>query len=924
MQNYLKKYLAGCLLFFLLIIIAGSFNSFLYNKSRVNLTASMLMTIFNPASLPADAKPASGYAWNDNVGWINFGEDSSDPTGRVYVSNNKLYGYAWGENIGWISLTCSNDTSANCSGGYNYGVTQNNRNGTLTGYAWGENIGWIDFAPTGGGVHINPLTGDFTGYAWGENIGWISFNCANDNSCGTSNYKVSTAWMNYMFNYAAGSNGYLSGSSSQMILSGNDGSTVTAKANDSYHFLKWSDGVTTDSRTDTAASSSISVTASFEPDGIIVRNTCVYTYSDWSPCINERQYRTATANVDNCANSADQPLSQTCTAQATTTDETATTTATTTPTISLTPAFISLHKNATSTFSVVLTETNSDIVWSIKEGSKAGRISALNDSTGLFIAGTATGTYHIIAKLKDYPDISASSTVSISEESVFLPVSITIDPKIMEMYVNDSILFKSFINNTDNKDTTWKVAEEGGGTIDDNGVYTAPNMVGTFHVQAIPKADISKVDMAAITVRLKPLIATSTATTTDSASTTTTVNNNGETVDNNGNVVTSNNTGGGNSNVSGSGGTINNPAVRTPGSGNNLVDNIASVLNVSQLVTDNVAVLGTTTQKIVLEVKKVAESPVGSAVTNTITTVGVVGGGVAASSVFALNGTAVADILFLPFKLWGLLLSALGLRRRNRPWGTVYDSVTKQPIDPAYVTLTNLKTKEENTSITDLDGRYGFLVAPGKYALTANKTNYIFPSKKMSGKTEDILYGNLYLGGEINVQITGAVISKNIPLDPIKFDWNEFVKGEKKMMKFYSKREKLMRVITDWIFRLGFVISVVSLLLVNAPYNYIIFILYIVLALLRKFGLRQKTSGSLTEKDGTPLSFAIIRVFDSELKVEITNKVADKIGRYYCLVNKGKYYVRVEKKNDDESYTEIMTSPVFEAPNGIINRNFTV
>ena len=296
----------------------------------------------------------------------------------------------------------------------------------------------------------------------------------------------------------------------------------------------------------------------------------------------------------------------------------------------------------------------------------------------------------------------------------------------------------------------------------------------------------------------------------------------------------------------------------------------------------------------------------------------------AASSVFALNGTAVADILFLPFKLWGLLLSALGLRRRNRPWGTVYDSVTKQPIDPAYVTLTNLKTKEENTSITDLDGRYGFLVAPGKYALTANKTNYIFTSKKMSGKTEDILYGNLYLGGEINVQITGAVISKNIPLDPIKFDWNEFVKGEKKMMKFYSKREKLMRVITDWIFRLGFVISVVSLLLVNAPYNYIIFILYIVLALLRKFGLRQKTSGSLTEKDGTPLSFAIIRVFDSELKVEITNKVADKIGRYYCLVNKGKYYVRVEKKNDDESYTEIMTSPVFEAPNGIINRNFTV
>jgi hypothetical protein len=42
-------------------------------------------------------------------------------------------------------------------------------------YAWGENTGWINFAPTGGGVTINPVTGIFSGYAWGENIGWINF-----------------------------------------------------------------------------------------------------------------------------------------------------------------------------------------------------------------------------------------------------------------------------------------------------------------------------------------------------------------------------------------------------------------------------------------------------------------------------------------------------------------------------------------------------------------------------------------------------------------------------------------------------------------------------------------------------------------------------------------------------------------------------
>jgi hypothetical protein len=291
---------------------------------------------------------------------------------------------------------------------------------------------------------------------------------------------------------------------------------------------------------------------------------------------------------------------------------------------------------------------------------------------------------------------------------------------------------------------------------------------------------------------------------------------------------------------------------------------------------------------------------------------------------FAMNGAAAADIFFMPFKLWGLLLSILGLKKRNRPWGTVYDSVTKQPIDPAYVTLKNLKTGKEEMSITDLDGRYGFLVSKGKYILSANKTNYVFPSKKLAGKTADALYSNLYFGEELDISDPSVLLSKNIPLDPLKFDWNEFTKGQKKLMKFYSQKEKILRIITDWLFRIGFLVSLVSLFLVSAPYNLIIFGLYLVLYSLRKIGLKQKSLGSLTTKAGNPLSFAIIRVFDAELKVEITNKVANKIGRYYCLVNKGKYYIKVEKKSGDEDYTEVFTSPVFEAKEGIINKSFVI
>jgi len=64
--------------------------------------------------------------------------------------------------------------------------------------------------------------------------------------------------------YSAGSNGSISGGSSvQTIPSGTDATLVTAVANSGYHFVNWSDGVTTASRTDTAVTSDTFVSANF-------------------------------------------------------------------------------------------------------------------------------------------------------------------------------------------------------------------------------------------------------------------------------------------------------------------------------------------------------------------------------------------------------------------------------------------------------------------------------------------------------------------------------------------------------------------------------------------------------------------------------------------------------------------------------------
>ena len=64
----------------------------------------------------------------------------------------------------------------------------------------------------------------------------------------------------------AGPNGSITGSTSQSVDYGADGSAVTPTPDAHYHFVQWSDGSTDNPRTDTNVTSDITVTASFAID----------------------------------------------------------------------------------------------------------------------------------------------------------------------------------------------------------------------------------------------------------------------------------------------------------------------------------------------------------------------------------------------------------------------------------------------------------------------------------------------------------------------------------------------------------------------------------------------------------------------------------------------------------------------------------
>lgn len=115
--------------------------------------------------LPIDAVFASttdgtvsGYAWSENIGWINFGATGNN----IHVTDSALTGDAWNENKGWIKL------------GPNQSGVKNTSSGTLSGYAWGGVVGWINFS----GVTINS-SGRFVGITNGDNtnVGRVNFDC---------------------------------------------------------------------------------------------------------------------------------------------------------------------------------------------------------------------------------------------------------------------------------------------------------------------------------------------------------------------------------------------------------------------------------------------------------------------------------------------------------------------------------------------------------------------------------------------------------------------------------------------------------------------------------------------------------------------------------------------------------------------------
>lgn len=236
------------------------------------------------------------------------------------------------------------------------------------------------------------------------------------------------------------------------------------------------------------------------------------------------------------------------------------------------------------------------------------------------------------------------------------------------------------------------------------------------------------------------------------------------------------------------------------------------------------------------------------------------------------------------------MLQAVGLKKRARVWGTVYDSRTKRPIAMAKTELIDASGRVLETRYADRDGRYGFLLSPSMLhageqvtiSIRVAKPGFTFPSNLLVSGTDYFVYDNVYKGGPITVRSDSA-LTYNIPMDA----------SEGFRMRFGDFGRSLTGPLIDRILNLGFYAGIVlvplNLYLMPSTKNLIILIVFFVANLFRVLTHFRPYGKTVDAATGRPMAFALITL-NKPGAGRVAFTVSDEFGRYILSAEKGQDY----------------------------------
>lgn len=225
-------------------------------------------------------------------------------------------------------------------------------------------------------------------------------------------------------------------------------------------------------------------------------------------------------------------------------------------------------------------------------------------------------------------------------------------------------------------------------------------------------------------------------------------------------------------------------------------------------------------------------------------------------------------LLLAPQLLLVLLASIFG--ERKNILGIVYDIRTTKPIPFVVVRIFRSgSTQLVVQKITDLKGRYGFVLSEGKYRVEINHNGYDKYSKDIEIK-EDV-----------------DLFAEDIPLGLNK----EISLFQKFGVWYRSLRDFLLKY-SVWLSVIGFIFALIAFYLRRSPLDLALLILYTIILgiyfLIRIKNARRRWGIVKDSITGLAISGAFVRIFDKKNNLSDT-QITDESGRYSFYVDPGEY-----------------------------------
>ena len=245
-------------------------------------------------------------------------------------------------------------------------------------------------------------------------------------------------------------------------------------------------------------------------------------------------------------------------------------------------------------------------------------------------------------------------------------------------------------------------------------------------------------------------------------------------------------------------------------------------------------------------------------------------------------------------------------RRKYKTWGTVFNSISKNPLDLSSVRLIDTDTdKIVKSTVTGKNGNYLFLTQIGKYRLEAHKQGFVFPS--IFGKKDS---GN-YTGSPIAIKSENSVVDKQIPLDPESGAPNA---AKFRLKKWHRRLGRAVGIVAPFL-------SALALFFVRTWWTWGLLVLHVVLLLiflrLTKKD-KNKKFGKIYSDKNKMIGGAVVSLIKKPYDKRIAYTVTDIFGRYFLPVAAGEFTITVEKKGFSKKSIDVNFTSEQEK-SGIIN-----